>query len=148
MRPALFLLTAMIAASQTPLFIPPVTYTTNGSSVTAPSTYFTTAADFNGDGRPDLVAPDNRVFNNANGFSVALSTPTGYSAPAFFGAGAYTANVATADFNNDGRPDIVASGTATTVLLSNGNGTFSAPSPSPCPSTSPTPPAPTSPPPT
>ncbi len=126
MRPTLFLLTALIAASQTPIFIPPVTYTTNGTSVTGPSTYFNVAADFNGDGRPDLVAPDNRVFNNSNGFTIAFSTPTGYSAPTFFGTGAYTANVATADFNNDGRPDIVASGTATTVLLSNGNGTFSA----------------------
>lgn len=129
MRPTLFLLTALIAASQTPIFIPPVTYSTNGSSVTGPSTYFNVAADFNGDGRPDLVAPDNRVFNNSNGFTVVFSTPTGYSAPTFFGTGAYTANVAAADFNNDGRPDIVASGTATTVLLSNGNGTFSAPLP-------------------
>jgi hypothetical protein len=129
MRPFLFLLTAMIAASQTPIFISPVTYSTNGSSVTGPSTYFNVAADLNGDGRPDLIAPDNRVFNNANGFTVSLSTPNGYAAPAFFSAGTYTANVAAADFNNDGRADIVASGTATTVLISNGNGTFSAPAP-------------------
>ncbi len=125
----LFLLTALIAVAQTPIFISPVTYPTNGSSVTGPSTYFNVAADLNGDGRPDLVAPDNRVFNNSNGFTVSFSTPTGYAAPAFFSAGTYTANVAAADFNNDGRADIVASGAATTVLLSNGNGTFSAPLP-------------------
>ncbi len=133
MRLSLFLATAALALAQVPIFVPPATYTTNGSSVTGPSTYFSAAADFNGDGRPDLVAPDNRVADNIFGFSVAFSTPAGYSAPVSFPGGFYVANVATADINNDGRIDLVLNGTATAVRLSNGNGTFSAPLPVPAP---------------
>jgi hypothetical protein len=84
----LLLFTAAIAAAQVPVFIPPTTFISNGSSVTGPSTYWTAAADFNRDGRLDLAAADNRVSSNMLGFVVALSQPGGgYSAPVSFPVG-------------------------------------------------------------
>jgi hypothetical protein len=67
--------------------------------------------DFNGDGRPDLVVAN----VNSNFLSVLLNTtPVGSSTPTFgvqqtFATDAAVHAVAVADFNGDGRPDIVAS---------------------------------------
>jgi FG-GAP-like repeat/Calx-beta domain/FG-GAP repeat len=65
-------------------------------------------ADLNGDGRPDIVAGDNQ----ASALSVLLnSTAPGTAVPAFgrsdFMAGSNPLSVAIADFNGDGRPDLV-----------------------------------------
>jgi len=66
-------------------------------------------ADFNGDGRPDMV-----VANLGSGtVSVLLNaTAAGASAPAFapqvtFTVGSFPYSVAVGDFNGDGKPDIV-----------------------------------------
>jgi len=87
-------------------------------------------ADVNGDGRPDIVT--------ANQFSqdvtVLLGQAGGGFAPAagspfaLLGAGAINPSfVAVADFNGDGRPDILTANVGSsnvTVLLGNGGGSF------------------------
>ena len=71
--------------------------------------YWVTAADFNGDGRPDLA-----VANQAgNSVSVLLNTTAlGATTPSFAAANNFAVDtqpesVTAADFNGDGRPDLV-----------------------------------------
>src|SRR4051812_43481351 len=84
------------------------------------------AADFNGDGRPDLAGSGFKgvsiMFNNGNGtFAPKIEVPTV----------TYTQDVTTGDFNGDGKVDLAASladpqlGLA--ILLGTGNGNFGAP---------------------
>ena len=76
------------------------------------------AADFNGDGKVDLVI---------SGYSTSLFFGNGdgtFSSPIAVGACSSTASPsvsAVADFNRDGKADLIC---GTTVLLSNGDGTF------------------------
>jgi FG-GAP-like repeat len=73
------------------------------------------SADFNGDGKPDLLSSDGTLqLGNGNGtFTAGTQVP---GTP-----------LAIADFNGDGKPDVLESGTGTLlVLLGNGNGTFKA----------------------
>ncbi|MBA3287766.1 MAG: VCBS repeat-containing protein, partial [Acidimicrobiia bacterium] len=88
------------------------------------------SADFNGDGRLDLVSA------NAGGNSVSVLLGSGngaFSAALDYGTGAYPRSVAAGDFNGDGNPDIVtanagsvyaAYGGDLSVLAGNGDGTF------------------------
>jgi len=73
-------------------------------------------ADFNGDGKPDILSYDGTLnLGNGDG-TFTLGTPvSGYV-------------LAVADFNGDGKPDVLEQGTGTLlVLLGNGDGTFQAP---------------------
>jgi hypothetical protein len=84
--------------------------------------------DFDGDGRPDLVAA------NANGKTVSVlinMTAAGASTPSFaaqqtFGVGNNAQAVAVADFNGDGRPDLAVSnqGDSTVSVLLNTTAPF------------------------
>jgi hypothetical protein len=80
-------------------------------------------ADFNGDGKPDMLTGDGTMnLGNGDG-SFKLGTPVP-------GAGfSNSAQIqAVADFNGDGRPDVLEQGTGTLlVLLGNGDGTFQSP---------------------
>jgi hypothetical protein len=76
-------------------------------------------ADFNGDGKPDLVAPNrndngptgNRVYLNIT--AAGAATPA-FSAPAAAASGQFPFSVTTADTNGDGRIDIVNANNNTT----------------------------------
>jgi hypothetical protein len=78
--------------------------------------------DFNGDGKPDLVATAadgsvNVLLNKGDG------TGTFGTAQVYAVGGAAT-SVAVGDFNHDGKLDIVTTGAEMDVLLNNGGGTF------------------------
>ncbi|MBV9928209.1 MAG: VCBS repeat-containing protein [Acidobacteria bacterium] len=82
------------------------------------------AADFNGDGRPDLAGAGSNV-------RVALNAGDGSFRPFVeYPAGGFTQDVAAGDLNGDGRLDLVVTNNsqqvALTVLLGNGDGTFGA----------------------
>src|SRR6202007_3320246 len=73
-------------------------------------------ADFNQDGKPDLLITDGTLnLGNGDG-TFRLGTPVSGTV------------LAVADFNGDGRPDVLEQGTGTLlVLLGNGDGTFQVP---------------------
>jgi hypothetical protein len=80
------------------------------------------AADFNADGRADLVTT-----NSDNTLSVLLGNGDGsFRAHVDYGTGTGSNSVALADFNEDGRVDLAVanSGGSISVLLGNGDGTF------------------------
>jgi hypothetical protein len=82
-----------------------------------------TAADLNGDGRPDLV-----VTNGAASLTVFLGNGNGTFRPGqSFATGSRPAAVAGGDFNHDGKMDIVTANGGSgdvSLLLGNGDGTF------------------------
>ena len=84
------------------------------------------AADFNGDGKTDLVVED----NNSNGFQVLLGRGDGsFATPVDTPLSYSMLSFATGDFNKDGKADLVIttsnSSPAMNIYLSNGDGTFS-----------------------
>ncbi len=85
-----------------------------------------TAADLNGDGKPDLAFTN----NTSNTVSVVLNNGNGtFAAKVDYPAGSVSYSVTAADLNGDGKPDLIAANyTSNTVsaLLNNGNGTFAA----------------------
>jgi hypothetical protein len=87
-------------------------------------------ADFNGDGKPDVLAYTYTPEEENPYLAILLGNGDGtFQAQTNFDAGAGT-TFAAADFNNDGIPDLVAGGydnTGTYILLGNGDGTFGSP---------------------
>ena len=83
-------------------------------------------ADFNGDGKSDLVTAN----DNDNTASVLLGNGNGtFQAKQAFCTGGHPHAVAVSDFNGDGKSDLVTADTGSntaSVLLGNGNGTFQA----------------------
>ena len=83
------------------------------------------AADFNGDGRLDLVVTSGSYSNQR--LMIRLGNGDGtFGDPLFIGTGGYNVGApAIGDFNGDGKLDLaVADGRSVYVLLGNGDGTF------------------------
>src|SRR5437667_48411 len=114
--------------SNTPLFLPLMTYDSGGQS------YSVAVAHVNGDGKPDLLMA------NADGsVRVLLGNGDGtfQSTVSYKSGGAFADSVAVADVNGDGKPDLLVANCAEIgvntcaqgdgvigVLLGNGDGTF------------------------
>jgi hypothetical protein len=78
-------------------------------------------ADFNGDGKLDVAV------TSGGGVAILLGNGNGtFQHPMFFGLVDPLA-IAVADFNNDGHPDLLLSGTSVDIILGNGDGTFGDP---------------------
>jgi hypothetical protein len=131
----------LLFAQSVPDFNPPSTYLSNTAAVN-PTMYWSAAGDFNGDGRMDLAAPDTFADNvvgssNILGFSYVLANPGGgYSAPVSKSIGLRLQAMQAADFNHDGRADLVVEGpNGAALLLADPAGDFSAPAMIPLPFT-------------
>ena len=108
-------------------FQPPVNY----SAGSGPSSV--AVGDFNGDGRLDLVVADQGTTNGDNKINVLLGNGDGTFQPAVsYNTGPNPTSVAVADFNADGKLDLVVatngniSNNTVSILLGNGDGTFQA----------------------
>jgi hypothetical protein len=93
---------------------------------TQTASFYTALADLNGDGKPDLI----RTIPGT-GVGVQLGLGSGSFAPGTYQtAGALPGPILVADFNNDGKLDVVVANLGTadngslSVLLGNGNGTL------------------------
>ncbi len=108
------LLNTTAPGAATPSFATQQTFATGNGPVSV------TAADVNGDGKPDLIVAN----QNDNTVSVLLNTTApGAATPSFaaqqtFATGSLPASVTAADVNGDGKPDlIVANESANTVSV-------------------------------
>ena len=105
-------------------FVAQVTYTA-GTVPTAVA-----LADFNGDGKPDLVVTDEVLSGGplTGAVDVFINSGSGtFAGFASYAAGSEPDSVATGDFNRDGRPDIVAADLSTgdvNLLLNTDGGAF------------------------
>jgi large repetitive protein len=83
-------------------------------------------ADFNGDGKLDLVTTEGP--NSGSKLAVLLNNGDGtFGTPSIYNTGTLSTAVAAADVNNDGKTDLVVGdygGNTISVLLGNGDGTF------------------------
>ncbi len=109
------------ALAANPTFAPAANYPTGSLQGPGPAPVSTVAADFNGDGRPDVAAAD---FGLAP--KVLLNTGAGAFGPASNIAGTTgVQSLAAGDVTGDGKQDLVAmSATTVYILRGNGNGSF------------------------
>ena len=103
------------------------------SPATGGQPLFITAGDFNGDRIPDLAVTNmNHGYPELGTLTVLLGHGDGTFTPTAMSpvTGSIPYSVAVADFNGDGKPDLVtanAGSNTVTVLLGNGDGTFATP---------------------
>jgi hypothetical protein len=90
------------------------------------------AVDLNGDGLADLVTSNSGCCSSSPNVSVYLSNGNGtFQTPTDYSTGSFPLGVATGDFNEDGKPDLVTANSNAanlSILLGDGNGGFLPPS--------------------
>ena len=122
-------LMANLAASGSSISVGDGTFQGRQSFVTGPNPNGVAIGDFNGDGRADLVTAD-RAGGTGNTLSVLLGNGDGtFQAGRSFLVGTEPRYASSADFNGDGKQDLVSadySSNTLSVLLGNGDGTFQA----------------------
>ncbi len=112
---------SILIGSSTGKFAQAVNYSVSGGYYGA-----IVAADFNGDGRPDIAT----LNYTAGTVSINLNQGSGTFGPyTDYPAGTNPDALASGDFNNDGKTDLVvgSQGGGLSLLLGNGNGGFAAP---------------------
>jgi len=103
------------------------TFGTPASFPVAPTPYMLVSADFNKDGKLDIATANNYSSKNV---SLLLGNGNGTFADSvnfFVSSSLGTSSIATADFNKDGKPDLVVGNSDTnyvSVMLGNGLGSF------------------------
>jgi hypothetical protein len=100
--------------SSTVTFQPPKTFAVQ-SGPTAVA-----VADFNGDGKPDIVVTDNLTFHVSVLINTTVAGNLSFAAQQTFNVGGTPLGVAVGDFNADGKPDIAVSNSSSnsvSVLL-------------------------------
>ncbi len=103
--------------------------TPHGSQLGGFYTLAMAIADFNGDGKPDVVITWLGGFTqNDGGFVIALGTGDGgFTSPVLHLADRYPTGIAAADFNGDGKTDLAMIADQpgnVNILMGNGDGTF------------------------
>ena len=129
-RTTLLLLTAAFSLARVTYAVPPVVFRTPPAFPVGSGPWQVVAADFDGDGLPDMATVD----FNVNTVSVLLGQGGGaFSSATSFVVGNHPDSLAVADVNGDGRADLVtANGEgwsgpgSVSVLLGRGDGTFEA----------------------
>ena len=85
-------------------------------------------SDFNGDGDADLAITNHALVNFQTAVAILLGNGSGgFSAPTTYSVGKRSTSIAVADYNLDGKPDLVTAdpdSNALSILLGNGDGTF------------------------
>jgi hypothetical protein len=105
-------------------------YSPPTSGVASAYSFSVATADLNGDGRPDVIVGN--MGPSDMGITTFLANADGTLQPGTnYGSGGYLTSVAAADFNGDGKMDVLAStaapGAQLDVFLGNGDGTLQAP---------------------